>query len=105
MQQLPSAKGNRSQHFANLNQHREEGFPAEDMTNRFWEIDEDIFDEFLNLLPPIYTTAGFRLIENLTDDITATFFKVEGRYWCGYTNTTDILPWKMAAHIREMTCS
>lgn len=99
MQQLPSAHNNRSQHFANLNLYRDMGIPAHKMLGMFWEIDVEIYDEFLNILPPAYCAGGFRMIEKLTDDIAATYLQVSGRYWCGYTCRQTLEPHRMLNHI------
>jgi hypothetical protein len=96
MQQLKSAAGNRSQHFANLNQYQT---PVQALGN-WWQIDEAIYDEFLEMLPPAYCVGGFRMIERLTDNIAATFLKVGDRFFCGYTDCT-VSPGVMLIHIRE----
>lgn len=103
MQQLPSARNNRSQHFANLNLYRDIGIPAHKMLGMFWEIDEQIYDEFLNILPPAYCAGGFRMIEKLTDDIAATYLKVSGRYWCGYTDREQTSAAHFINFMRETT--
>ncbi|MGO7308735.1 hypothetical protein ACCS91_33310 [Rhizobium ruizarguesonis] len=105
MQQLPSARDNRSQHFANLNQYRNEGFPAVKMLGRFWMIDETIYEEFLNMLPPAYCAGGFRMIEKLTDDISATFLKIGPHYWCGYTDRETVEPHRLLNHIHKLNAT
>lgn len=90
-QQLKSARGDRSQHFANLNHYQAEGVRAHTMEGKFWQIDEDIFDEFLNVLPPNYVSGGFRMIEKLTYDLAATYLKVGDTFWCGYCNRSEVL--------------
>ncbi|KQS84283.1 DUF1419 domain-containing protein [Rhizobium sp. Leaf383] len=90
MHQLPSARGDRTLHFKNLNRYQTDGYPAAQMDGKFWEIDEAIYDEFLEMLPPRYCTGGFRMIEELTDNLAATFQKVGGRYWCSYVVPQDV---------------
>jgi hypothetical protein len=97
-QQLPRARDNRSQHFANLNHYRTQGQLADSMLGKFWQIDEDINNEFLEMLPPRYFAGGFRMIEKLTGDIAATFIPIGAHYWCGYVNGHQITD--LAAHIR-----
>lgn len=102
MQQLPSARDNRSQHFANLNHYRDHNLPAYRMLGMFWEIDAAIYEEFLEMLPPAYCAGGFRMIEKLTDDIAATYIKIQGRYWCGYTCRQTLEPPRLLNHIRRI---
>lgn len=89
---LPSAKTNRDQHYANLNQWKTAGFAAYLMRGRWWEINEEIFDEFLNMLPPRYCTQGFRMSEHLTGDIAATYVQIGTRYFCGFTDHDTFMP-------------
>jgi hypothetical protein len=103
VQLLKSARGDRSQHFANLNQYRERDQPAATMLGMWWEIDEAIYEEFLNMLPPAYCTGGFRMIEKLTDDIAATFQRVGDRYFCSFTNRETVEPHRMLNHITRET--
>lgn len=53
----------------------------------YWRIDRDIYEEFLNVLPPRYQPAGFTMIEYLTSDVTAYYLKVGNTYWCAYVRT------------------
>ncbi|MER8983943.1 hypothetical protein [Mesorhizobium sp. M0843] len=99
MFQLPSAQGDRTLHYVNLNRWTREGKPADWMLGKFWQIDQTIYDEFLEMLPPIYCPGGFRLCERLTDDIAATYLKVGPYHWCTFTNLTTTRPEKMVAHI------
>jgi hypothetical protein len=101
VQQLPSARNNRHQHFENLNEYNKFCFPAEQMLGRFWMIDRDIFDEFLEMLPPAYCVGGFRMIEMLTGDIAATYVKIGDHYWCGYTSFKKTTPHTLIKHIEE----
>lgn len=103
MQLLKSAMENRSQHFANLNHYRDAEIPAETMLGMWWEIDEAIYDEFLNMLPPAYCTGGFRMIEKLTGDIAATYLKIGDRYWCVYTDRDQTTPSHFLNFMRETT--
>ena len=87
MHQLPSAKGNTAQHYANLNDYYRNGYPAHQMLGKFWQIDEDINDYALCELPPEYCAAGFRCIERLTGSIAATYQKIGDGYWCSMTRS------------------
>lgn len=87
--QLKSARGDRTQHFANLNHYSRNGLPAQSMDMHFWQIDESIYWEFLEMLPPIYVTGGFRMCEHLTGDLAATFIEIGGHYWCGYSTRAE----------------
>lgn len=100
-QQLPSARDRRNQHFANLNHYRTEGLPASAMHGKFWMIDEDIFEEFLNMLPPIYVPGGFQMIEKLTGDIATAYIQIGAHYWCGDVTRDEVHD--LAVHIR-MEC-
>ena len=62
------------------------------MLGKFWQIDEDISDEFLEMLPPIYAAGGFSMCERLAGDTTATFQRIGGQYWCSYANRTTTTP-------------
>ncbi len=102
IQQFPSARGDRTLHFENLNRHHRKGRPATWMLGKFWQIDTQIYLEFLDLLPPIYCRGGFRLCERLTGDIATTYLKVGPDYWCGYTDLTSTRPEKMLSHISRL---
>jgi hypothetical protein len=103
VQQLKSAVGDRSQHFANLNHYREQGLPADTSLGNWWEIDAAIYEEFLELLPPEYCWGGFRLIEKLTGSIAATYLKLGDRYWCGYTDRDQTQPSHLVNFLLETT--
>jgi hypothetical protein len=92
MLELKSAKGDRAQHYQNLNDWSRNGYPAREMLGKFWQIDAYTYDEALGQLPPEYCPGGFRWIEYLTGDISATFIRVGGDYWCGYTDKTSTKP-------------
>src|SRR4051794_9358692 len=48
-----------------------------------WEITEDIYDEFLNMLPPIgWKNGAFYMSEFSFADITAKFTQEGDRYYC-----------------------
>jgi hypothetical protein len=51
MRLLPSAYRDRTQHFVNLNDHR----PGQGASRvgDVWRIDQDIYDYFLEILPPL----------------------------------------------------
>lgn len=102
MFQLPSAQGDRTLHYVNLNRYSREGQPAEWMLGKFWQIDENIYDYALGELPPVYCPGGFRCIERLTGDIAATYLKIGPYYWCAFTDLTTTQPAKMVAHISRL---
>lgn len=50
-----------------------------------WEIDEEIYDDFLNMLPPLGWRGGvFYMREFTFDDITTKFTKEGSRYYCEF---------------------
>ena len=82
---LPDAKGNQSQHYANLNSWMPDGKytsteAARAMLGKFWRIDETTYWYFCEMLPPAYCPGGFRMIEMLTDEIAATYLHVGADY-------------------------
>ena len=97
--QLESAKGSFDQHYQNLNDYQRNGYPAHLMAGKFWQIDEQIYDEFLGMLPPVYCPGGFRMCENLTGDIAATYLKLGSHYWCAMTDHVVTPPKLMVAVI------
>jgi len=101
MIQLKSARGDRTQHYANLNDYSRNGYPAHQMLGKFWQIDEDIYDEFLGMLPPVYCAAGFRICEHLTGSIASTFQKIGNDYWCSMTDRSTTTPEFMFSHIAK----
>lgn len=104
MHQLPSAKGDRTLHFKNLNRWQTDGYPAHQMLGKWWQIDREIYREFEDMLPPYYCASGFRMMERLTGDISATYLKVGADYWCCFSNLQETNAAKMVAHIwRETT--
>lgn len=87
----------RKRHFANLNSYREiPGYADADtlgeraailaaIVGKRWEIDEDLYDEFLNILPPLGWHGGvFYMREFTFDDITTKFSKEGNRYFCEF---------------------
>ncbi|WP_287094880.1 DUF1419 domain-containing protein [Mesorhizobium sp.] len=102
MLQLPSALNDRTLHFVNLNRYQREGQQAEWMLGKFWQIDAQIYDEFLNLLPPRYCSCGFRMSERLTRDIAATYLRIGNDYWCGFSDLQGTPADKLAAHIARL---
>lgn len=72
----------RAAHFANLNasiNHIQIG--------REWEINEEIFNEFLNVLPPAQfaipgASVSFAMCEHRYGRITTAYHKTDGRYFC-----------------------
>jgi len=99
---LKSARNDRTQHYANLNDYTRNGYPAEQMLGKFWQIDEAIFDYALGELPPIYCHGGFRCCERLTGDIAATYLQVGGGYWCAMTDLTSTRPEQMVRVISKL---
>jgi hypothetical protein len=91
MHMLTSARGNLAQHYRNLNSYQRDGLPAASMDMKFWQIDEAIFDEFLDMLPPVYAPHGFQMSEKLTGDLAAYYAKVGEQHWCGYCTGADLL--------------
>lgn len=83
--QLPSAKGSQHQHYRNMNSYRNDGLPAEAMHGAWWQIDEEIYDYFMGMLPPIYVPGGFAMCERLTGDLSAFYWKLGTEYVCCYT--------------------
>jgi hypothetical protein len=53
------------------------------------EVDDETWDEFLNVLPPIYFTGGFAVCEAVTDDLHLGFFQIEGRRFAAHVSFTD----------------
>ena len=86
---LPSAYGNRTLHFRNLNRYIHDGYPATQMERSFWMVDREIYDEFLNILPPVYVPQGFRVIEKLTGNLAAHYLAIGQHYWCAYLDTSE----------------
>lgn len=96
MEQTPEAI--RDNHYENLNAYRDLPGYADrhrsnetaaaffaSLTGRRWEIDAAIYDEFLNMLPPLHWRNGsFYMIEPLFDGIAAKFTHEGGRYYCEY---------------------
>jgi hypothetical protein len=89
-QQLKSARGDRTRHFANLNAYATAGLPATAMDMRFWQIDEAIYMEFLEMLPPVFVQGGFQMIEKLTGDLAAYYADVGGQFWCGVCSRAEV---------------
>jgi hypothetical protein len=59
--------------------------PLKTLIGDRWEIDEEIYDDFLNMLPPMGWRGGaFYMSEFTFDDITAKFSKEGGKYWCEF---------------------
>ena len=50
-----------------------------------WEIDEEIYDDFLNMLPPLGWRGGaFYMCEFCFDNITTKFSKEGGKFYCEF---------------------
>jgi hypothetical protein len=96
---LPSCAGDTyesEQHYANMNFYNTKKLPAAFMEGLWWEINENIYDYFLEMMPPIYAPGGFYISEALTGNIHSYYFQKDGRFYSGYANrlgsTTFSLP-------------
>lgn len=50
---------------------------------QYFEIEEDEYWYFLEVLPPLdMQGGGFSMIEFATGDLTNAFFKIDGRFYC-----------------------
>lgn len=61
--------------------------PAADLPSlagQRWEIDEAIYDEFLEMMPPIYAPGGFFTCEETFDGYHARFTREGDRYYCEF---------------------
>ena len=88
----------RTRHYANLNSYRDLPGYAESRQNyeamqaffaqvvgQKWEIDEAIYDDFLEMLPPVgWRGYTFYFREFLFDDITSKFSREGDRYYCEF---------------------
>ena len=90
----------RAAHFARLNDYRNTREYAEfyhsiggeapagelpSLLGQRWEITEELYDEFLNMMPPRFWRGGsFYCCEALFDDVAAKFSKEGDRYFCEY---------------------
>lgn len=64
---------------------------------KWWEIRQEEYQYFLEILPPLHMQDGFfALCEFTTGNVTSAFFKIKDRYFCGYVDGTKI------AHIMQM---
>lgn len=55
------------------------------MVGQKWEIEEETYWEFLEVLPPLgFTGSAFYMSEFLTENITSYYSKVGGRYFHEY---------------------
>ncbi len=85
----------RDEHFRQLNIYKDlpaykavDGYEARaaffaTTIGRRWEIDADLYDEFLNILPPLgWRGHSFYMGEFLFDDITHKFSRIGDRYFC-----------------------
>lgn len=62
---------------------REGDFPS--LLGARWEIDRDIYEDFLEMLPPLGWRGGvFYMREFSFDDITTKFSKEGDRYYCEF---------------------
>jgi hypothetical protein len=72
------------QQFANLNDYYNNKYPAADMAGAWWEIDQNTFNYFLEVLPPYYVRFGFISSEFLTGSITSYYINLGEKYYCAY---------------------
>ena len=85
----------RDEHFQNLNMvikgiDNYFDLPAQDQVERVknglhrpWEITKDIFEEFLEMLPPVdWTSAGFYMLEYSCGNTRGHYFKKDGKHYC-----------------------
>ncbi len=49
-----------------------------------WEINEAIYWDFMEMLPPVYCKGGFYMIELTFDNITNKFTKEGEKYYCEF---------------------
>jgi len=83
MRILPSAYRNRTQHFVNLNAHRPGQAAAR--VGDVWKIDGDIYDHFLEILPPLdLRGSSFLVSEALAADIHSAYFACDGAMYSGF---------------------
>ncbi|MEQ9153506.1 MAG: DUF1419 domain-containing protein [Parvibaculum sp.] len=88
MKVLPTAAGNMDQHYRNLN--ARDGNDWSGQLGNVWEIDEETFCYFLDLLPPMrYRGDSFLVSEPLTSDIHPAYFKNGHRYFSGYVRLRE----------------
>jgi Protein of unknown function (DUF1419) len=92
----------RKNHFDRLNSYRhsqeyaeharETGYPVPEgdlpsLIGNRWEIDQDIYREFLEMLPPMGRRGGtFYMQEFSFDDITAKYTREGDRYYCEFAH-------------------
>lgn len=71
---------NHDQTFALINR----GYaPEQRNAGQYFETTRELYDYFLNLLPPMdYTADGFSMSEYATDTLTDAFLRVSGRFYC-----------------------
>ncbi|NOG70447.1 hypothetical protein [Roseicella sp. DB1501] len=95
-----NAEDIRANHYARLNDYRNTREYAEwyrsisgeppagerpSLLGQRWEIDEAIYDEFLNMMPPLHWRGGsFYCMEECFDDYHAKFSREGGQYFCEY---------------------
>ena len=69
---------------------KEERYSRQRLLSDFVEIDQETFDHFLDMMPPVnFSSTGFAICEPLTHDIRLGFFQVHGRYFAAYISDTD----------------
>lgn len=88
----------RTRHYERLNNHRDSveyqassccfekhDGPLRTLIGDRWEIDEEIYDHFLNILPPLGWNGGvFYMREFSFDDITTKFTREGSRFFCEF---------------------
>lgn len=67
------------------------------LLSAYVEVDEDTYDYFLGMLPPMhFTSSGFAICEATTADIRLGFFRIDGRCFAAHISDFDAAH-KMAA--------
>ncbi len=57
--------------------------PEQRSAGQYFETTREIYEYFLNVLPPMdYTADGFSMSEFATDTLTDAFLRVSGRFYC-----------------------
>ena len=70
---------NRDNHFARLNDY------SQSNVGQRWEIDEAIYTEFLEMMPPLHWRGGsFFMCEECFGGLHAKFTEEGGRYFCEF---------------------
>lgn len=88
-----AGKMNRDQFFKWLNPEGmtiDEMYRRERLLDECVETDEEVYDYFLGVLPPMhFSGAGFAICEATTEDLRLAFFRRDGRYFAAYVSDHD----------------